>query len=76
LLGKVFNAFQLDQVASDIAEVERLNLLLNDGVAVFGDKFIERMNAKCAERKAVPRRFIRTLSIQPSVDIGKFTGDH
>lgn len=76
LLGKILNAFLLDHVNTDIEELDRVNRLLEDGVAACGGGFLDRMNERALRRGDPPRRIIRHLAIKPSVDIGRIAGEH
>ncbi len=76
LLGKVLNAFLLDHVNSDLEDLDRINRILEDGLAACGEGFIERLNERALERGDPPRRIVRALAIRPSVDIGRIAGDH
>ena len=70
LLGKVLDAFLLDHVNLDLAELDRVNHTLEDGITAFGPDFLERLNAAAAARGAPPRRIITSFTIRPSVDLG------
>ncbi len=75
LLGKVLDAFLLDHVNVDLEELARINELLGDGIEAFGPDFVERLNAAAALRGAPPRRFVSSLAIRPSKDIGVLAMD-
>lgn len=76
LLGKVLNAFLLDHLAMDLVELERINHFLRDGIEVFGDAFLERMNALQAARGEPRRRVVRHIAVRPSVDLGRIAAEH
>ncbi|HEY8432208.1 MAG TPA: patatin-like phospholipase family protein, partial [Sandaracinaceae bacterium] len=71
LLGKVLDAFLLDHVRTDLEELERVNDLLRDGVAAYGEDFIARTNAVALARGGVERRIVRSLVVRPSEDLGR-----
>ncbi len=76
LLGKVLNAFFLDRVNADFIELDRWNKIIDDGTAVYGPDFIDRMNAKASsEGRAVHQR-VHALAIHPSEDIGRMASKH
>ncbi|MEC7518545.1 MAG: patatin-like phospholipase family protein [Myxococcota bacterium] len=75
LLGKVLDAFLLDHVNLDIEELERINELLQDGIAAYGPEFLDRVNAEAAKRGHPPRRLIDSLVIRPSRDMGEMAAD-
>ena len=70
LLGKVLDAFLLDHVNLDLEELERVNSFLQDGMAAYGSDFVERTNEAAVARGGLPRRFVKSLVIRPSQDIG------
>lgn len=76
LLGKVLNAFLIDHVNSDLEHLQRINQVLEDGLAACGEGFLERLNVRALRRGDPPRRIVRALAIRPSVDIGRIAGDH
>lgn len=76
LIGKVLNAFLLDRVRNDLAELERINRMIEDGEAAYGPDFQQKMGAQAEHRGHPPRRRIHTLGIHPSVDIGKMASDY
>ncbi len=75
LLGKVLDAFLLDHIRTDLEELERMNDVLRDGVAAFGEQFIERTNEIAQARGGAPRRIVRSLVVRPSRDLGELAGD-
>jgi NTE family protein len=76
LIGKMLNAFLLDHVNADFYELERVNRMLDDGVALYGPDFVDRLNAK-ADQEGRPRRErIHALAIHPSDDIGRIASQH
>src|SRR5690606_20650035 len=62
LLGKILNAFLLDHVNADFLELERYNRFLDDGTALFGPDFAERMNARAIAAGRAPRHRIHALA--------------
>ncbi|MCA9601141.1 MAG: patatin-like phospholipase family protein [Polyangiales bacterium] len=76
LLGKILNAFLIDHVNSDLEELERVNRLLEDGASIYGPSFVSAINRKAEERGAAPRRFVRTLVLRPSADIGELASQY
>lgn len=71
LLGKVLNAFLLDHVNADFYELERVNKLIDDGIALYGHDFVERMNERAIAQGRAPRERLHALAIHPSEDIGR-----
>ncbi len=76
LLGKVLNAFLLDHVNADYYELERMNRMIDDGIAIFGPDFVDKMNARAAEAGRPPRHRIHALAVHPSEDIGRMSAAH
>lgn len=76
LLGKVLNAFLLDHVQADVELLHRINQILEDGAAVAGKDFAERLSARALARGGEPYRKVDTLVIRPSQDIGYLAAKH
>lgn len=76
LLAKVLNALMLDHVDYDLVRLEHINQILRDGETVFGPQFKSRMNAMFAQRRGAGYRYIPTLALRPSKDLGKLAADH
>lgn len=76
LMGKVLNAFLLDHLNSDLLELERINQYLEDGIAEFGEGFVQKMNERASRRGDPSRTLVQALSIRPSIDIGRIAADH
>ena len=76
LIGKMMNAFLLDHVNADFYEIERVNRMLDDGCAVYGPDFVDKLNAQ-AESEGRPRRErLHALAVAPSDDIGLIAAHH
>lgn len=76
LLGKVLNAFLLDRVSADFYELERVNRMIDDGVAIYGDSFVERMNERAEAEGRPLRHRVHALLVHPSEDIGRLASAH
>lgn len=76
LLGKVLNAFLLDHVNLDLANLERTNEFLRHGVEAFGEEFLSRMNAVAARDGLPTRRIVDVCAIHPSLDLGRLAAEH
>ena len=76
LLGKMMNAFLLDHVNADFYELERVNRMLDDGMAIYGADFVDRLNARAVTEGRAPRERIHALAIHPSEDIGRLAATH
>ncbi len=76
LLGKVLNAFLLDHVAADLEELDKLNRIVRAGIAAYGDDFVSKLNDSILKVKGQPIRYVSSLAIRPSEDIGKMAADH
>jgi len=76
LLGKMLNAFLIDHLNSDLQELRKMNAMLKDGIAAYGEDFVDRMNAVAVERGEPSRRILEAFSIHPSVDLGHIASDH
>jgi NTE family protein len=76
LLGKVLNAFLLDHVQTDLELMNRINQLLKDGEALYGDEFVHKLSQRSLDRGAEPYRRVEPLIVRPSQDIGRLAGQH
>jgi NTE family protein len=76
LLGKVLNAFLLDHVNADFYELERVNRILDDGVALFGPEFVTQMNARAVAENRPTRHRVHAMVVHPSEDIGRLAAAH
>ena len=71
LLGKVLDALTLDQLEYELHRIELINAILEQGEAVYGADFGERINVAVREQRGVGFRHVRTVTIRPSEDIGR-----
>ncbi len=76
LLGKMMNAFLLDHVNADFYELERVNRMLDDGMAIYGQDFVDKLNERAVTHGRAPRERIHALAIHPSEDIGRLAATH
>ncbi len=76
LLGKVLNAFLLDHVDVDLDILDRLNHVISDGTTAFGEDFTDIMTRQARARNAPGYRFVATLTVRPSEDLGQLASDH
>jgi NTE family protein len=76
LLGKVLNAFLLDRVSTDFYELERVNRMIDDGIAIYGEAFVDRMNERAEAEGRPLRHRVHALLIHPSEDIGRLASAH
>lgn len=76
LMGKMMNAFLLDHVNADFYELERVNRMLDDGTAIFGEDFVDKLNERARAEGRAPRERIHALAVHPSEDIGRMAAGH
>lgn len=76
MLGKILNAFLLDHVDVDIELLTRMNNVLIDGQAAFGEEFTLRMSAEAHRRGAPPYRNVNCVAVRPSDDIGRLAAEN
>ncbi len=76
LLGKVVNAFLLDHLNADLAELHQINSMIQDGIDAFGPDYLERINEVRTKNSQPARRLVRALAIRPSVDLGRIASAH
>jgi NTE family protein len=76
LLGKVLNAFLLDHVVNDLDVLARINGMISDGIAAYGDDFLTRVSDAAHARGGETYRPVHCLALRPSEDIGKLASEH
>lgn len=76
VLGKVLNAFLLDHVQSDYEVLTRVNRMIEDGQAAFGEGFLPQVNREVITRGDLPYRHVHSLVVRPSEDIGKLAATY
>jgi NTE family protein len=74
LFGKVLNALMLSPLDADIARLEFINEIIENGRTVYGDDFIDKLNEAGAVRGSRPLQKIVDLTIRPSADLGMLAG--
>ncbi|MFI5309007.1 MAG: hypothetical protein ACHQ53_16755 [Polyangiales bacterium] len=76
LLGKAVDALMLDHIEHDVERLQLINDILADATTACGPDFLQKLNAASAARGRVPRRFVHTFVLHPSLDIGILAGEH
>ena len=76
VLAKVLNALMLDHVDYDIIRLGHMNRILSDGEVVFGEEFIDKLNAMVTPLRGASYRIIPHVVLRPSKDLGKLAADH
>ena len=76
VLAKVVNAVMLDHVDYDIVWLSHINRLLSDGESVFGEAFIDRLNATIEPIRGAGYRKVPHLTIRPSRNVGTLAAQH
>jgi len=74
LFGKVLNALMLSPLDADVARLNFINEIIDNATGVYGNDFLERVNAVGRERGSRPLQKIRDLTIRPSSDLGLMAG--
>lgn len=75
LAGKALNALMLDHTEYDLQRMQRINLILDAGIASFGDRFEQMMNHELVRLRGAPLRRLQAVHIRPSEDIGAIAAD-
>ena len=75
LAGKALNALMLDHTEYDLQRMQRINLILDAGIASFGDRFEHMMNHELVRLRGAPLRRLQAVHIRPSEDIGAIAAD-
>jgi NTE family protein len=76
MLGKVLDALFLDHLDYDIERMEVFNNLISEGERVYGEKFLESMNAATEPVRHARYHKVRVCVIRPSEDLGKIAARH
>jgi NTE family protein len=76
LLGKTMNALLLDSTDQDLDRLERINAMIEAGVAAFGPGFVETLNSALVPLRNQPVRYVKRIVVRPSVDIGKLAAEY
>ena len=71
LIGKVLDALLLDQLEVELHRLQVVNALLAQGVANYGDDFLERVSGPVRAQRGVGYRIVETAVVRPSEDIGR-----
>jgi NTE family protein len=71
LIGKVLDALLLDQLQVEIHRLHVVNALLAQGVAVYGDDFVENVSGAVRAKRGAGYRIVDTTVVRPSEDIGR-----
>jgi NTE family protein len=75
LAGKALNALMLDHTEYDLMRMQRINMILEAGIASFGDKFEDMMNHELVRLRGAPLRRVQAVHIRPSEVIGRIAAE-
>lgn len=76
LFGKAMDALLLDHTEYDLDRMERLNVILKAGQAVYGDDFNDKLNEQMKQMgRGGSLRALDAVHIRPSQDIGVLAAD-
>lgn len=75
LAGKALNTLMVDRVEYDLARMELFNDILREGVASFGEGFLETVNRPIVARRGRAYKIIDSLFIRPSRDLAVEAGE-
>jgi len=76
LFGKAMDALLLDHTEYDLDRMERLNVILKAGRAVYGDEFNSKLNEEMMDiRGKGALRALDAVHVRPSQDIGILAAD-
>jgi NTE family protein len=71
LIGKVLDALILDQLDVEIHRLRVVNALLEQGVAIYGDDFVENVSGAVRAQRGAGYRIVDTAVVRPGEDIGR-----
>lgn len=75
LFGKVLNALMLSPIEADVARLDFINDIIRGGSEVYGDDFLQRLNAGLDPEASRPLKRIENLVVRPSADLGRIAAD-
>lgn len=76
LVGKMLNAFLIDRLESDVAQMRVLNEALRAGRQEYGPEFLERINPHVAEQRGIGFHIVDECFVRPSQDIGQIASEN
>jgi len=76
LFGKTLNALLLDRTNQDLGQLRRINDILEAGTNAYGASFANVLNSALTPHRNQPVRYVRTLRVRPSRDIGLLAADY
>ena len=76
LVGKMLNAFLIDQLEADVAQMRVLNEALRAGTEEYGPEFLSRINPHVAKQRGIGFQIVDECFVRPSQDIGKIASEH
>jgi NTE family protein len=71
LIGKVLDALILDQLEVEIHRLHVVNALLAQGVAVYGEGFVESVSGAVRAQRGAGYRIVDTTVVRPGEDLGR-----
>jgi NTE family protein len=74
LFGKVLNALLLDHLDTDLARMNFLNEILEDGEKAYGAGFQDKLNEVSGREGDLKLRKIHSVVVRPSADLGVLAG--
>ena len=75
LFGKVLNALMLSPLDADLARLDFVNQIIENGEQAYGPDFLTRINDAAEQRGGRKLQRIESLAIHPSLDLGMFAGE-
>lgn len=76
LMGKALNSLMMDRTEQDLDRLRRLNAILEAGTQAYGPGFAETLNTALVPLRNQPVRWVRTLLVKPSADLGDLAADY
>lgn len=76
LFGKTLNALLLDRTDQDLDRLSRINSILEAGTQTYGPGFARTLGDAVMPHRNQPVRYVRTLLVRPSKDLGTLAGEY
>jgi NTE family protein len=76
LLGKMLNAFLIERLETEVAQMRVLNEALRAGQDEYGPDFLDRINPHIAEQRGIGFNVVEECFVRPSEDIGQIASEN
>jgi len=75
MLGKVLDALTMDQLEYELQRIELVNAMIEQGEAVFGPDYLQRINPAVRAQRGAGYRKVKATILRPSQDLGRLAAE-